>query len=232
MRTLLPSLIALLLVTCARSPVSHPPPHQYDESIRFPKALESPGLRLGRSEQRVRMDGAIVQAMMTAAQDFIPPHSEKFPCWTKPADFLFDVIREGDIIFVAISPDYFAQGCELEPAPMDWGAKYAISTAGRILRRMDDAEPDGTSPPSSPDAGANEDAGYSRRYDLSDLDRMDTAPVENPPFFTRPEWQAQHPWPPSRKPRTPSLPGGGTPDGGTPDGGVHADGGSPAVPPM
>ena len=228
MRTFLPSLTALLLVTCMRSPAAHPPPPQHDESIRFPKALKSPGLRLGQSEQRVRMDGAIVQAMMVAAKDFIPPHSENFPCWTKPADFLFDVIREGDIIFVAISPDYFIQGCELEPAPMDWGAKYAISTDGRILRRMDDGydEPDWTSPPSSPDAGENEDAGYRQLYDLSDLDRMDTAPVEDPPFFTRPEWQAQHPWPLPRKPDTPSLP-----DGGTPDGGVHSDGGAPAVPP-
>lgn len=229
MRTLLPMLTALLLVTCVRSPGSHPPPPPYDASIRFPHALRSPGLRLGQIEQRVRMDGAIVQAMMVAARDFIPPHSENFPCWTKPADFLFDVIREGDIIFVVISPDYYAQGCELAPAPMDWGAKYAISTNGRILTQINDGYDDGPeweSPPSSPDAGTDEDAGYRRLYDLSDLDRMDTAPVEDPPFFTRPEWQAQHPWPPSRKPRTPSLP-----DGGTPDEGVHSDGGSPAVPP-
>lgn len=169
------------------------------------------------------MDGAIVQAMMVVAKDFIPPSSENSPCWTKPADFLFDIIREGDIIFVAISPDYFAHGCASEPAPLDWGAKYAISTDGRILRRMEDSydEPDWTSPASSPDAGSNEDAGYGRKYELSDLVPMLSGPVDDPPPFTRPEWQAQHPRPPSHKPGTPSPP-----DGGTPDGGVHPDGGS------
>ncbi|KFE66489.1 hypothetical protein [Hyalangium minutum] len=174
------------------------------------------------------MDGAIVQAMMIAAKDFIPSPSEQFPCWTKPEHFLFDVIRKGDIIFVSISPDYFAQGCERYTAPLDWGAKYAISTDGRILTQEDGSDdgPEWESPPSSPDAGTDDHAAHRRVYNLSDLDRMDSAPVEDPPFFTRPEWQAQHPWPPSRKPRTPALP-----DGGTPDGGVHSDGGSPAVPP-
>lgn len=223
MRTLLPILTALLLVTCVRSPSSHRPLPPYDASIRFPRALKSPGLRLGQLEKRVRMDGAIVQAMMIVAKDFIPPSSGGYDCFTKPGDFYFDVLRDGDIIFVRISPNY--DSCESGLWPMDWGAKYAISTDGRILTQEDnyDDGPEWESPPSSPDAGTDEDAGYRRLYDLPELDRKDTAPVEDPPFFARPEWRAQHPWPPSRK--SLSLDGGtldgGTLDGGTPDGGLQ-----------
>lgn len=226
MRMLLPTLTGLLLVTCVRSPVPRPPP-PYDPSIRFPHALRSPGLRLGQSEQRVRMDGAIVQAMMIAAKDFIPPRSETFSCWTKPEDFLFDVIRKGDIIFVSISPNDFASGCERTAAPLDWGAKYAISIDGRILTQEDGYEdgPEWESPPLSPDAGTADDAAYRQVHDLSDLDRMDSAPVEDPPFFTRPEWldSENNPRRSLRNKfhtRDGGAPDGGTPDGGTPDGGA------------
>ncbi|WP_224369083.1 hypothetical protein [Hyalangium versicolor] len=172
------------------------------------------------------MDGAIVQAMMIAAKDFIPSRSEKSPCWTKPEDFLFDVIRKGDIIFVSISPDDFAQGCERTAAPLDWGAKYAISTDGRILTQEDgyDDGPEWESPPSSSDAGTSRDAGSRREYELSDLVPMLSAPVDDPPFFTRPEWleSENNPWRSLRNEHH---------DGGTPDGGVHVDGGSPTAPP-
>jgi len=229
-------LTTLVLVSCVRSPAPQPTPPRYEESIRFPNVFESGGVRLGRSAEKLLIDGPIVQAMMVAAQDFIPPYAGNDPCWNRPGDFLYEVIRQENIIFVQISPDYFSEECALRPAPLDWSAKYAISIDGRILRRVDGDEPDGASLPSSPDAGDNEDAGHSQLYELSDLDRMDTEPVDDPPFFTRPEWQAKNPWPPSRKPRTPSFPDGGTPDGGTPDGGTpdggfHADGGPAAIPP-
>ncbi|WP_224371097.1 hypothetical protein [Hyalangium versicolor] len=183
-------------------------------------------MRLGRSDEKLLIDGPIVQAMMIAARDFIPSYDGHNPCWSRPRDFLYEVIRQENIIFVQISPDYASEECALKAAPLDWSAKYAISIDGRILRRVDSDEPEELPSPSIPDAGENEDAGSGQLYELSDLDRMDMAPAEDPPFFTRPEWQAQHPWPPSRKPRPPSLP-----DGGVPDGGVHSDGGSPATPP-
>jgi hypothetical protein len=225
----LPLLTVLLLITCVRSQVSPPPRPQYDESIKFPKALQSGGAILGKTNEKLIIDGAIVQAIMIAAKDFIPPSSGGDDCFTKPGDFDYDVFRDGDIIFVEISPNYYS--CERGPWPMDWGAKYAISTDGRILRRAPSDEPDEPGEeipsPSSPDAGENGDGGSRRLYDLPDLAPMISGPVDNPPFFARPEWQAQHPWPPSRKPPSPD---GGTPDGGTPDGGLHADGGSPALP--
>ncbi len=153
---------------------------------------------------------------MVAAKDFIPSTGSS-GCFTKPSDFFYGVLREGDIIFVSISPNYFS--CERGPAPLDWGAKYAISTDGRILRRANDEEPDEPAPSSPPDAGESDDGGYRRTGELSDFAHVFSAPVDDPPFFTRPEWQAQHG--PRSRPR----------DGGTPDGGSHADGGSPAIPP-
>lgn len=223
----LPLLTALLLITCVRSPVSSPPRREYDESIRFPKALDSSGVRLGRSNEKLVIDGAIIQAMMIAAQDFIPQNPGKSRCFTKPGDFLYEGLRQDNIIFVQISPDYFS--CKSGTGPLDWGAVYAISTDGRILRRAAPEELDWTSPPSSPDAGENDDAGYGQLYELSDLDRMNTEPVDDPPFFTQPEWLDSENNPRRslrNKLRTPSFP-----DGGTPDGGVHADGGSLEVPP-
>lgn len=213
---------ALLLVTCARGPASPPPMREYDESIRFPKALPSGGIRFGRTNERLLLDGEIIQAIMVAAKDFIPT-SSRSNCFTKPSDFFYGVLREGDIIFVSISPDYFS--CERGPLPMDWGAKYAISNDGRILRRADDEEPDEPAPSSAPDAGESEDGGYRRTGELSDFAHVFSAPSDDPPFFTRPEWQAQHSWPRSRSRD------GGSPDGGSPDGGFQADGGSPAIPP-
>jgi hypothetical protein len=212
---------ALLLVTCARGPASPPPMREYDESIRFPKALPTGGIPIGGSNERLLIDGDIIQAIMVAARDFIPT-SSRSSCFTKPSDFFYGVLREGDIIFVSISPNYFS--CERGPAPLDWGAMYAISTDGRILRRADEEEPDEPPPRSPSDAGESDDGGYRRTGELSDFAHVFSAPVDDPPFFTRPEWQAQH-WPRSR-PRD-----GGTPDAGTPDGGAHSDGGSPAVPP-
>lgn len=216
----LPLLTALLLVTCARNPVAPPPMGGDDDSIRFPKALNTPGLRLGKSEQRARVDGAIVQAMMVAAKDFIPPSSDSWRCFNKPGDFYFDVLRQGDIIFVSISPDYST--CESGTGPLDWGAVYAISADGRILSRVDPEELDGDSSPSSPDAGEDDDGGYSRKYDLSVLDHMKETPVEDPPYFMRPEWLDSENNP-MRSLRNKYLhPDGGTPDGGTPDGGARS----------
>ncbi|MFL5346105.1 MAG: hypothetical protein ACJ8AT_15055 [Hyalangium sp.] len=226
----LPLLTVLFLTTCVRSQVFPPSRPQYDESIKFPKTFLSGGVPTGKPHENLLIDGAIAQAVMIVAKDFIPPPSKNFPCWTKPSDFFFSVIRQDNIIFVEISPNYFAEGCELKPAPLDWGAKYAISVDGHILRRAPSDEPDEPGEeipsPSSPDAGENGDGGYRRLYDLPDLVPMISGPVDNPPFFTRPEWMAEHHWP--LLPYSP--PDGGTPDGGTPDGGLHTEGGAPAPP--
>jgi hypothetical protein len=221
---------ALLLVTCARGPASTAPMRGYDESIRFPKALPVGGMRLGGTNERLLIDGEIIQAIIVAAKDFIPS-SSRSGCFTKPSDFFYGVLREGDIIFISISPDY--PSCERGPWPMDWGAMYAISTDGRILRRADDEEPDEPPPPLPSDAGESGDGGYRRTGELSDFAHVFSAPVDDPPYFTRPEWRAQH-WPRSRL-HDGGSPDGGTSDGGTSDGGTSdggtSDGGSPAIPP-
>jgi hypothetical protein len=133
--------------------------------------------------------------------------------WNKTEDFLYRAIRQGNITFVSIDANPFA--CE-RYGMLDFGAQYAISADGRILRRLTANEPDWTSPHSSPDAGENEDAGYGQKYELRDLDRMNMEPVADPPFFTRPEWldSENNPWRSMRKPRPPCVPDGGPPDGG------------------
>ncbi|WP_224371169.1 hypothetical protein [Hyalangium versicolor] len=164
----------------------------------------------------------MIQAMMIAAQDFIPPNSGTSRCFSKPGDFLYEGIRQDNIIFVQISPDYVT--CESGTGPLDWAAVYAISTDGHILRRADPEELDWASSPSLPDAGENDDGGYSRKYELSDLDRMNTEPVDDPPFFTRPEWLDSE-----NNPRRLLRNKFRTLDGGIPDGGIP-DGGAPTVP--
>jgi hypothetical protein len=161
------------------------------------------------------MDGARVQAIMVAAQDFISTESSGLSCWNKPGDFHYEVLRQGNIIFVEISADQYA--CNGIGA-LDFGARYAISTDGRILRRLDATEPDWATPP--PKASEPEDGGTSRKYDLEELVPMISGPVDDPPFFTRPEWLESHPLP-WRKPGI-HLPL----DGGTPDGGFPSDGGA------
>jgi hypothetical protein len=186
----------------------------------FPKSLASDEVLIPQDNQSLLIGGAMVQAIMVAAQDFIPPPSKNFPCWSKPGDFHYEVRRQGNIIFVKISADQYS--CDRGYGALDFGARYAISADGRILRRLDAPEPDWAVP--APEASEPEDGGTSRVYDIEELVPMISGPVDDPPFFTRPEWQEKHPVP-WRKPGT-HLPL----DGGTPDGGFLSDGGSSATP--
>jgi hypothetical protein len=62
----------------------------------------------------------------------------------------YRVIRQGNIIFVRIDEDTaFCGGGYLS---LDSGAKYAISTDGRILRRLVDGEPEEPFTAQAPDA--------------------------------------------------------------------------------
>ena len=58
-----------------------------------------------------------------------------------PDTQLYRVIRQGDIIFVSVS--WNSSSCVPRAYPLDGGARYAISTDGRILRRLVGIEPDG-----------------------------------------------------------------------------------------
>lgn len=92
-----------------------------------------------------------LRAINVSADDFIRPDSEARYCWQKREAHRFNVIRRGDIIFVDVSLDLCY--CDTALLPLDYGVSYAISTDGRILRRLFAGEPEDWSSLSSPDAG-------------------------------------------------------------------------------
>jgi len=85
------------------------------------------------------VDGVVLQAINVAAEDFLGPVSKPRPCSDTRAAQIYYVIRRDDIIFVRITEDPAACGCQ--GYSLDSSGRYAISTDGRILRRALDAEP-------------------------------------------------------------------------------------------
>jgi hypothetical protein len=84
---------------------------------------------------------------MIAANNFAPPKPEAQACPFRQEAQRYRVIRQGDIIFVEV--DFDPAACEFKVFSLDGGAKYAISSDGRILRRLVGIEPDATAPKES-----------------------------------------------------------------------------------
>lgn len=98
------------------------------------------------------VDGVVLKAIMIAAKDYLRPSAEEAgPCWGSPEAHQYRVIRQENVIFVRI--DENLEACGLQYISVDTGAEYAISTEGRILRRIYDGEPRSFSSPSKADAG-------------------------------------------------------------------------------
>lgn len=127
-----PTLLVLLLAGCVRTPDSSPVQRE-DESIQFPNFHERFAITVGKPGDIYNLDGVTLRAINVVADDFIPPDSKELPCWRKREAHSFRIIRQGDIIFVSVSttPGY----CRLGYGLLDYGAKYAVRTDGRILRR-------------------------------------------------------------------------------------------------
>ncbi|MFL5349038.1 MAG: hypothetical protein ACJ8AT_29925 [Hyalangium sp.] len=88
---------------------------------------------------------------MIAANDYLPPEGKNRPCEYRQEAQRYRLLREGDIILVYIYEDNAYCGY---PYPaMDSEAKYAISTDGRILRRILGGEPEDSAEPLGLDAG-------------------------------------------------------------------------------
>jgi hypothetical protein len=135
----LPLALTLLLSSCALFKRAAPPVEE-DTSIRFPEFHAQLATMVGESGQPYELDGAMLRALTLAANDFIPPDGRERPCWERQEAFSYRVIRQDNVIFVRISPDPAA--CEPRTLSLDGGARYAISTDGRILRRLFGGEPD------------------------------------------------------------------------------------------
>jgi hypothetical protein len=210
-------LSTLLLSACTRGVGSPPTTSKQDTSIVFPKLFEEESIVLGKPGVNYNMDGASLQALMVAVNDFLPRTSPYEPCWSKPSAHRFLITRRGDIIFIDIYADIFA--CDWKLLGMDYGARYAISLDGRILRRLAEGEPDG-SPPAPPpeprDGGPSDGRDYSSMlgYTFPEL-----------PTVALPGRRDAGPKP-SLPPSSQNLDGGSPDAGSAQDAGAFPDGGS------
>jgi hypothetical protein len=123
--------LALSLASCLLKP---PPPVEEDRSIQFPKFHALDTTKVDAEKQPYEIDGVLLKAIDIAANDFLPPDLQGQQCaWSKEA-YRYRAIRQGSIIFVQIVEDL--DHCGRKYPSLDSGAAYAISTDGRILRRL------------------------------------------------------------------------------------------------
>lgn len=137
--------LAALLASCSWFRLQRPLPIEEDKTIVFPRFHEQSAIKVGAGEGPYELDGVALRALVLAARDFLPPPEEEQPCRDKLEAHRYRVIRRGDIVFVQIEDD--DEFCGLKYLSLDTGARYAISTDGRILRRLIGAEPEGTELP-------------------------------------------------------------------------------------
>lgn len=203
----LPQLLAIILSGCVRSSSPQLPVLEEDESIVFPEFdTELPNV-VGAKGTPYELDGVTLRALMVAANDYIPPGVQHRECWQTQEAQQYRVIRRGDILFVEIhvNPSY----CKERVVPLDNGLRYAISTDGRILRRLATGEPDGS-------RFISPDAGVEKSYPISE--ELVGSTQLGAPSFIPPQWRKDGGGSTSPEPQPYSSK---APDGGTP-----ADGGS------
>ncbi|MFP2927415.1 hypothetical protein ACLESO_19890 [Pyxidicoccus sp. 3LG] len=147
-------ILAVVLFSCTRNQGWRPAPFEEDTSIIFPAFFEREAVQVGALEQSYDFDGVMLRAIAIAANDFLPPDSRERSCWNRQESYRYRVIRQGEVVFVHISAD--AEHCTPGPRMLDGGAKYAISSDGRILRRVFDGQPEQPLVPEPVDAGAPE----------------------------------------------------------------------------
>jgi hypothetical protein len=136
MKRYLPLIFSIAIAGCIRSLFPQPPAVEDDKSVVFPQFFESTPIEVGTSGQPYQLDGVTLRALAIAANDFLPPGRTEPRCVDRQEAHVYRVIRQGEIIFIRIdeNPAY----CGLRHGGLDSGAKYAISTDGRILRRIFD----------------------------------------------------------------------------------------------
>jgi hypothetical protein len=130
----IPLLALIGLLSCVRSPKAAEVLVAEDPSIVFPDFYGSPTMTVGERDKTYALDGVMLRALIIAAHDFIPPAAEERPCWATLEAHGFQVIRQGDIVFVSIHAD--PAHCGHQFLMLDAGARYAIGADGRILRRV------------------------------------------------------------------------------------------------
>ncbi|NNC07794.1 hypothetical protein HJC10_33735 [Corallococcus exiguus] len=123
-----------------------------DRSIVFPEMFAREALTVAAPGQPYSLEGGLLQAMLVAADDFLPRQPEGRSCWSRREAHRFRLLREGDIVFIRMDLD--PRACEPGGLSLDGGVTYAVRLSdGRILRRLHDGEPEGPLGPGGPDAG-------------------------------------------------------------------------------
>jgi hypothetical protein len=183
-----------------------------DKSIVFPEFHARPAVMVDESGQPYELEGVTLRALAIAANDFLPPDSKDRSCWSRQEAHLYRVIRQGNIIFVSIEADPTA--CERKFLMLDDGVRYAISTDGRILRRLFTGEPGVGAGPS--------DAGGPGRFAEPVPDELVGSTNLGPSSFIPLQWRDGGVGPVNPVSRLPSP--------ALRDGGEPADAGAPSVP--
>jgi hypothetical protein len=118
-------------VGCARA--LYPPP-DVDPTLKSPPFYSQFPVEVGTPGQVFELDGVLLRALQVAANEYTPPHDGERQCWETPEALYYRFVRQGDVIFVEASEDPAA--CGDKWLALDSGAAYAISSDGRIFRRL------------------------------------------------------------------------------------------------
>jgi hypothetical protein len=167
--------IALALASCVRKPEQFWTPAGHDRSIIFPASVGSGLITVEAQKATYDLEGEVLRALMIAGNDYIPPGIPNPPCWARLESLEYRFTRQDGIIFVYVSEDF--ERCGRKLRPMHYGAKYAISKDGRILRRVIDGmdEDDHIWSLKTPDGGTVTVVTESGATpDLEDLDKPDS----------------------------------------------------------
>ena len=146
-------LAIMFLPACLKSPSIRLVPVEQEPSIVFPQFSSQTVIEVGAHGGVYELDGEVLRAIMIAANDFLPPDYKNPTCQNNKKAHRYRVIREGDVIFVDVYEDY--SYCDSPYAVADFGAQYAISATGRILRR----DIDGFGPPLDSSGTSESDGG-------------------------------------------------------------------------
>jgi hypothetical protein len=177
-------LAAVILWSCVKNPAPPSVHLEEDGAIIFPRFSGSAVEVASQLGMPYEVDGATLRALIIAVNDFLPADSRAQPCWNRPESYRYRVIRQENIIFIRIHAA--PSSCEGKVLMLDSGVRYAISTEGRILRRLFTGEPDWDSGPAASDGGPGHDTPGERQ----DASVPELAPVlgaiwEEPRPFSR-----------------------------------------------
>ncbi|HSL05457.1 MAG TPA: hypothetical protein VK901_18165, partial [Nitrospiraceae bacterium] len=131
-------------------------PVENDRTVTFPQFFEYEPISVGTDGGTYELDGEVLKALMIAANDFLPAGDQHTPCSRKREAQFYRVIRRQNVIFIYIHENFTY--CGRSYPAFDSGVQYAISTDGRILRRLLDGMEGGPFDVSAPERQS--DAGF------------------------------------------------------------------------